>query len=100
MSVEGLMSTEKVISPHGELRIADETNKYDLVVQFDCESDKRSGRVMSMFKKGPKVTETGGLEHRKDLVKITIRRLLGYTEEIVAVGNGSFLEHIKYLDSN
>jgi len=68
------MSTEKVISPHGELRIADVTNNYDLVVDFDCEADKRSRGVMGYFKKGPKETDTGGLEHRKDLLKITVRR--------------------------
>lgn len=72
--VEGLMSTEKVISPHGELRIADVTNNYDLIVDFDCEADKRSRGVMGYFKKGPKETDTGGLQHRKDLLNITVRR--------------------------
>lgn len=34
--------------------------------------------------------------HRKDLVNITIRKIIGYSEQIVGVGKGSFLEQIKY----
>jgi len=53
----------------------------------------------------PSMTETGGLEFRKDLISIQIFKLetSGEGEEVtttrgpvVAKGEGSYLEHIKY----
>ena len=75
LTVEGLMSSEKVINPHGELRITDQTSNHQLVVDFDTERDRRSSGIMGFFKKGPPMTETGGLEHRKDLVTLTISKI-------------------------
>lgn len=44
----------------------------------------------------PELTSTGGLTHRKDLIKIAIRKTIGYTEETVAQAFGSYLEQITY----
>jgi len=96
MTVEGLMSVEKVINCHGEIRIADLESKHDLVVDFDTEADQRSTGIMGFFSRTPKLTETGGQMHRRDLVSLTIRKTIGYSEQIVAQAKGSFLEQITY----
>ena len=47
------MSDEKIITPHGELRISDETSKHDLVVNFDVEGEQRSKGFLGFFKRTP-----------------------------------------------
>ena len=39
MTVEGLMSSEKIINAHGQLHISDCTANHDLTVDFDTERE-------------------------------------------------------------
>ena len=55
--------------------------------------------MFGFFARSPQPTSTGGLEHRKDLVSISIRKLPEEEdgeEEILATGRGSYLESLKY----
>jgi hypothetical protein len=52
----------------GKITLTDETNNYQMVVLFDAERDRRSSGILSMFSSSPQKTETGGLEHRRDLI--------------------------------
>ena len=60
IEVEGLMSTQKVMNPVGNLRIKDKTNGYELSVSFDAQKDQRSSGLMSLFSSSPEITATGG----------------------------------------
>ena len=80
IQVEGLMSTEKIMNAIGQLKLRSLTENHELVVSFDAESDRRSGFFGSLMSRGPRETSTGGLEGRKDLLKIEIFKITGEEE--------------------
>ena len=99
------MSTQKILNPLGSITLTDLTNNYEMELEFDAEKNKRSTGISAFFSMPPSMTETGGLQFRKDLISIQIFKLetSGEGEEetttrglVVAKGEGSYLEHIKY----
>ena len=101
VEVDGLMSTQKVLNPFGEVVIKDITNDYQLTIRFDAMKDQRSSGLMSMiWSSTPEVEATGGQKFRRDLLTIEIEKINTETEEkeIVSQGSGSYLEEIKFED--
>lgn len=116
--VEGLMSTQKILNWLGKIVLTDETNGFQLQVTFDAEKKKRSSGFFSMFSSSPRVTETGGLQNRKDLIIIEIFQLADESHStnsardsandddssertrargpVLYSASGSYLEQIKY----
>ena len=68
MLVEGLMAAQKILNAVESVKVVDHTSNHELLVTFDAQADQRSGRFMSMFSSSPQVTETGGLQYRRDLL--------------------------------
>ena len=73
--VEGLMKDQKILNTIENLSIRDLTNNYELVLTFDAEQDQRTTGFFSIFTKSPQPTKTGGLEFRRDLLKIEIFKI-------------------------
>ena len=85
--VEGLMSTQKILNPIGAITLTDLTNDIEMEIKFDAEEDKRSSGIMSFFSSSPQMTETGGLEFRRDLISILIYQLERSQQESNEEGN-------------
>ena len=55
--------------------------------------------MFGFFKQQPQVTSSGGHKHRRDLLEIQVIKLSDFPEEegeVMAKGEGSYLEFIKY----
>lgn len=99
IEVEGLLGSIKTLNVINSMILVDQTNSYELKVNFDIKKNKRSSGLMSYFTAKPKTVASGAHENRRDLLSIIIEKVAEDNEderETVATASGSYLENIKY----